>query len=473
MTLTAGAAMADAQADFQRSIQAYNSQIASHSYEAAARSAASAANACGEAKNYDGAFKFLVQFENVMADHGVKPDSLPTPFYYAARARYDLYRKMGNNAQAENWLGKMGKYARTTSKREVIDDMLMTEAQFYYSQGRDQLGDRCIARLIKQYEGESDYAAADTAYQQLIDQAVNSNDARFTERTFSNYMKWSDSIEALNQDSEINRLKMEIAAEQAEVAHKQGTINSRTSLMIVFITLFIASLAAIGVCIVFYQRVRAKNRSVRLMARKAEELSAAKSAMLQNMSSTLNPALDQLDPSHPAVQTLKGYVKKVEELSEVEASPERVGEPMDQVNIEHLCASLADAVRPHLKRGVTLSVDGARGFAPIDADEVSKIVGHLLENAAKYTPEGGRITLSFRKRGPGSYQFVVTDNGSGIPAEQREKLFEPFAQGGDIITDGDRLGLPICALRAQKMGGTLTLDPAVTRGASFILSLKS
>ena len=276
-----------------------------------------------------------------------------------------------------------------------------------------------------------------------------------------------------NQDSEINRLKMEIAAEQAEVAHKQGTINSRTSLMIVFITLFIASLAAIGVCIVFYQRVRAKNRSVRLMARKAEELSAAKSAMLQNMSSTLNPALDQLDPSHPAVQTLKGYVKKVEELSEVEASPERVGEPMDQVNIEHLCASLADAVRPQLKRGVTLSVDGARGFAPIDADEVSKIVGHLLENAAKYTPEGGRITLSFRKRGPGSYQFVVTDNGSGIPAEQREKLFEPFAQGGDIITDGDRLGLPICALRAQKMGGTLTLDPAVTRGASFILSLKS
>ena len=143
------------------------------------------------------------------------------------------------------------------------------------------------------------------------------------------------------------------------------------------------------------------------------------------------------------------------------------------MNIEHLCASLADAVRPQLKRGVTLSVDGARGFAPIDADEVSKIVGHLLENAAKYTPEGGRITLSFRKRGPGSYQFVVTDNGSGIPAEQREKLFEPFAQGGDIITDGDRLGLPICALRAQKMGGTLTLDPAVTRGASFILSLKS
>ncbi|MDE6377777.1 MAG: ATP-binding protein, partial [Duncaniella sp.] len=119
------------------------------------------------------------------------------------------------------------------------------------------------------------------------------------------------------------------------------------------------------------------------------------------------------------------------------------------------------------------SVDGARGFAPINADEVSKIVSHLLDNAAKYTSEGGRITLSFRKRGPGSYQFVVTDNGSGIPADQREKLFEPFAQAGDLTTDGDRLGLPICALRARKLGGTLSLDPSVKRGTSFILSLKS
>ncbi len=155
------------------------------------------------------------------------------------------------------------------------------------------------------------------------------------------------------------------------------------------------------------------------------------------------------------------------------ASPETAGVTHEEVNIEHLCAALANEVRPQLKKGVTLSVDGARGFAAIDAEGVSKIVGHLLENAAKYTSEGGRITLSFRKRGPGSYQFVVTDNGCGIPAEQREKLFEPFAQAGDITTDGDRLGLPICALRAKKMGGTLTIDPAVTRGTSFILSLKS
>lgn len=473
MTLTAAAAMADAQADFQRYISDYNHQLASRSYTQASGSLASAVKICGEAKNYDGAFKLIVAFENSLADHGVRPDSLPVPYYNSAKARYELYRKMGNNEQAEKWLGRMGAYAKNIPTREITDDMLVTEAQFYYSQGRNALGDRCISRLIRQYEGESDYAAADTAYKQLIERAVSAGDARFVEHTYENYMKWSDSIEAVNEDTELSKARLEIANEQAEVARKQSTINSRTSLMVIFITLFIASLAAIGVSIVFYQRIRNKNRMMKLQANKAEELSAAKSAMLQNMSSTLNPALDQLDPSHPAVQTLKGYVRKVEELSEVEAAPEKAGEPKEQVNIEHLCAALVNEVHPLLKRGVTLNVDGARGYASIDAEEVSKIVGHLLENAAKYTPEGGRITLTFRKRGPGSYQFVVTDNGCGIPAGQRDKIFEPFAQAGDLSTDGDRLGLPICALRAKKMGGSLSLDPSVTRGTSFILSIKS
>lgn len=108
----------------------------------------------------------------------------------------------------------------------------------------------------------------------------------------------------------------------------------------------------------------------------------------------------------------------------------------------------------------------------MDRADVTKILTHLLDNAARYTPEGGRITLAYRKRGANSHQFVVTDSGPGIPASEREGLFKAFSSAHDI-NDGDRLGLPICALRAEKMGGTLTIDPEVTKGSSFILSIKS
>ena len=120
---------------------------------------------------------------------------------------------------------------------------------------------------------------------------------------------------------------------------------------------------------------------------------------------------------------------------------------------------------------MTLNLDGTRGSARLDREGVMKILTHLLENAAKYTPEGGKVTLAFRKRGANSYQFIVSDSGPGIPAEEREGLFRAFNSSHDITEGGDRLGLPICALRAEKMGGSLTLDPTVTRGATFILSV--
>lgn len=473
MTFATLMAMADTQADFNRYIKAYNSQIAARQYLPAARSVSGAAMACAEARNYEGAFKLLAGMDKVMAERGVSSDSLPQPYFYTAKARYDLYRKTKNNAQAEAWLNKMATYAKKAGSREITNDMLFTEAQFYYSVGRTALGDRCIARLIKQYESGKDYKAADTAYQHLIDQAVRANDAGLVERTYENYMQWSDSIEAINADTELGKVKQEMAQTEAEVEQKQHTINSRTSLMVIFITLFVIAVAALGLGAVFYQRVLRKNRHIKRMAREAEKRTAAKSEMLQNMSSTLEPALDSLDPSNPAVQTIKGYMRKVGELSEVDNAPTVDPTTLQEVNIERMASQLADAVRPKLKRGVSLHLDGTRGTARLDRDGIEKILTHLLDNAAKYTPEGGRITLSYRKRGANSHQFVVTDNGPGIPAAEREGLFKPFDSAHDLSEGGDRLGLPICALRAEKMGGTLTLDPSITRGASFVLSLHS
>lgn len=77
--ITFTAALADAQADFNRYVKAYNSQISARQYLPAARSVAAAAEICGQAKNYDGAFRLLSGFEKSMAEKGVRSDSLPFP----------------------------------------------------------------------------------------------------------------------------------------------------------------------------------------------------------------------------------------------------------------------------------------------------------------------------------------------------------------------------------------------------------
>ena len=98
------------------------------------------------------------------------------------------------------------------------------------------------------------------------------------------------------------------------------------------------------------------------------------------------------------------------------------------------------------------------------------ILLHLLENAVRYTPDGGKVTLDFKKRGAHTHQFIVTDTGCGISEEQRSKLFKPFSEIKDL-TQGDGLGLPICSLMAIRMNGSLTLDEGYTKGARFILEL--
>ncbi|MCM1522322.1 MAG: HAMP domain-containing histidine kinase [Muribaculaceae bacterium] len=467
--LTATVAMADSQADFNRYIKAYNSQVASRQYLPAAKSAAAASMICAEAKNYDGAFKLLSGFEKIMSERGIKADSLPLPYFYTAKARFDLYDKMNNTGQAEAWLRKMAGYARSSGSKDMATDMLFTEAKFYYGTNRPKQGDQCIARLIKQFETSNDYAAADKAYRELINKAVSANDAVLVDRTYEQYIKWSDSIEAANEASAIAKAKQEVAEADTIIAGKNHTIMTRTSLMTIFIALFVVALGCLAVGTYFYQRIRAKNQRIKKEAEEADRRTAEKSAMMQNMSSTIAPALGKLDPDNPAVREIKDYVKKVEEFSEVDAAPVKEKEGFEQVALEPFCDSIVSEFRSLLKRGATIHIDGAKGYALINPTEVRKILEHLIDNAVKFTPEGGRITLSCKKRSATTSQFIVTDSGPGIPENERENLFKAFNASRDI-SDGDGLGLPICALRAEKMGGSLTIDASV-KGACFILTV--
>lgn len=473
-----GALAGVAQSSFDAHFGAYNRQLAARDYTGAARSVAAAAMDCADARNYDGAFKILSNFDKILSERKIYADSLPAPYYYSSKGRYQIYERTGNKVQAEAWLKRMGTYATKAANKEITSDMLFTEAKYYYGAGRNELGDKCIARLIKQYSSSGDYKSAAKAYRDLIAKAVSSNDAVLVERTYEQYMAWSDSIDAVNADSELHKVKEEMAQSEQTIKHKDHTLLARTSLMTIFIVLFVAAVAVLGVVAYFYRRILGKNRRMKKEVEEADSRTAAKSEMLKNMASEMEPALERLPQDDPAVKDIRSYVKRVEEFSQVDASPAtvRTDDPSapvpgeEQVNLETFCSSIANEFRPLLKRGASIQIDGAKGFARFNAEEVRKILETLMDNAVKFTPEGGRVTLAFKKRSATTSQFIVTDSGPGIPESERETLFQAFNASRDI-SEGDNLGLPISALRAEKIGASLTLDPTVTRGTSFILTI--
>ena len=104
--------------------------------------------------------------------------------------------------------------------------------------------------------------------------------------------------------------------------------------------------------------------------------------------------------------------------------------------------------------------------------EVQKILNHLMDNAIKFTPQGGTITLR-------SYQhklnhdiicLSVTDTGCGIKEGDEEKIFEHFYKS-DIYKEGVGLGLSVARRVARQLGGDVILDTRYKEGSRFILQL--
>jgi signal transduction histidine kinase len=183
----------------------------------------------------------------------------------------------------------------------------------------------------------------------------------------------------------------------------------------------------------------------------------------------MNPTLQKFDQSKPEVKALLDFNNHIQQLADLENSPVEELE-MEEVKVPEFCEGLMDQIRDKVKSDVTLTVDAPKMNAKINKEYVSHILLHLLENAAIYTPAGGRIKLEYKKRSAHTHQFLVTDTGCGIPEEKREGVFKPFLEIRDLTT-GDGLGLPICKQMALKMDGDLDIDPEYSKGTRFVLSL--
>lgn len=110
-----------------------------------------------------------------------------------------------------------------------------------------------------------------------------------------------------------------------------------------------------------------------------------------------------------------------------------------------------------------------------DRVRTRQILVNLLNNAVKFTPDGGTIGVDTREYGDGRLAITVWDTGIGIPAAELERVFERFYQvKSDVLsrrTEGTGLGLSVSRHLAQLMGGNLTVESLPGKGSRFTLTL--
>ena len=134
-----------------------------------------------------------------------------------------------------------------------------------------------------------------------------------------------------------------------------------------------------------------------------------------------------------------------------------------------------EAARPHLPDGITLAFDAPKKLAPVAADEqqLRQVLVNLVENAVKYSPEGGPAEVKLTE-GPRYVRGALSDKGRGIPAGERRRIFEKFYRLDPNMTrgiGGTGLGLYICHELVRRLDGRIWVEARRGKGSTFYVEL--
>jgi PAS domain S-box-containing protein len=142
---------------------------------------------------------------------------------------------------------------------------------------------------------------------------------------------------------------------------------------------------------------------------------------------------------------------------------------------ELVASSVVNAARTHAPPEISFEVKTSTGVRPVAADQekVRQVLGNLVDNAVKYSPDGGIVALRLESNGA-TIRFVVADEGIGIPATEQPRIFEKFYRLDPNQTrgvGGTGLGLYICRELVRRMNGRIWVDSEEGEGSTFYVEL--
>ncbi len=219
----------------------------------------------------------------------------------------------------------------------------------------------------------------------------------------------------------------------------------------------------------------------------AEQSNWLKTMFIQNMSHEIRTPLnsivgfsgvlvDMLDEKEDIGQYValiesnsKLLLKLVGDILDISILDSEVEIKHNAVDVNACCQASIDAAGASFDPGVKLIFEPACDELIINSNYsyIVQVLDNLLGNASKFTHVGS-VTLTYEvKKEENQLIFTVTDTGIGIPVEEQERVFERFVKL-DNFSQGAGLGLSICRIVAERLGGYLRIDKGYTQGTRVI-----
>ena len=145
----------------------------------------------------------------------------------------------------------------------------------------------------------------------------------------------------------------------------------------------------------------------------------------------------------------------------------------ERVDLSQLVSHAVETMRHDAPESISLSAANGAAEAIGDRDRIEQVLVNLIDNAVKYSPDGGEVVVS-TVPAAASVRVEVADQGIGIPPAEQEAVFEKFYRGDPqhrAVPGGTGLGLYICRELVQRMGGTIGVRSRAGEGSTFWFDL--
>jgi len=223
-------------------------------------------------------------------------------------------------------------------------------------------------------------------------------------------------------------------------------------------------------------------------AEKAENASKMKSLFLANMSHEIRTPLNAIEGfSRVIVETdsqedrmkffeiiesnnnrLQSLVNEILDLSRVESG--EIVMKKAETDLNELCASIKNLFK--FRCPDTVKLEWNKPLMPVtfntDANRLTQVFSNLISNSLKHT-SSGTISYGYKVLDDGqNIQFFVQDTGSGIAKEDIAHIFETYvSRDAETNKNGYGLGLPLCKIIVEKLGGTISVESEMDKGSLF------